>query len=210
MAPISLMSIFPLRSLRACFQEHSGFLDAGFFELLKQEDFTPDAWTVLSMLRIPTAKDLIMRLGETNLDGGLSTHFSLTHREFKDYLTSRGFPLKANDIHPIVEKPKPSIGVVDCSQDTVHLISHNYFDFHLDMTSSTCESAPETLWHTKLTLEETSFNQKREFIMRAGDKATLTNGGITPPLQMEHLGFEGTQAHMRFHSNVMILKAPKV
>jgi hypothetical protein len=194
----------PLFSLRRLFHCHSGFLDSELFKLLDKNDFSEDAWTVLSMLHIPTAKDLIERLAETNKDGGLDTHFSVIHQEFKNYLTKREFPLDKQDILPAESKKKPLIGDIDDTQQNVHLTSVMLMDYKIMMESATCHEEPQEKWHTKLTLENTSLRSKSTYVLRANDNVNFAQSSLHP-MQVEHLGFEGTNAKLRFYSKLMNL-----
>ena len=88
------------------------------------------------------------------------------------------------------------------SQNTFHLLSDHTFDFEVDINSSICASAPQERWHTKLSLTNAAFGNNFELLLRKGDRAILAEDTLLP-LQVEHLGFDGEQAHLRFRSNVM-------
>lgn len=184
---------------------NASFLDANLFYTLREQDFSADAWQVLGLLGIPTVKDLITRLRETSRETDLvATHSGEIFAEMKRYLTDRGFPLTADDMPHRDDDCTRTLGVVDCSRDKFHLLSNHTFDFEVDMTSRTCDTAPESLWHTKLMLQNETLGDSYELLMRKGDRAMFGIDTLLP-LQVEHLGFEGEQAHIRFRSNVMDL-----
>ena len=182
---------------------NASFLDANLFSLLQEQDFSADGWQVLSLLRIPTVKDLITRLHETKRETDIvATHSGEVFAEMKSFLTTRGFPLSADEMTAHDDHDARAIGVVDSSKGMFHLLSNHTFDFDVSMTSRTCDTAPEELWHTRLVVQNATLGNTYELLMRKGDRASFATETLLP-LQVEHLGFEDEQAHMRFRSNTM-------
>ncbi len=187
--------------LRTVFQE-AGYLDTSLFAILNEDSFTPDTWTTLDLLGIYRPIDLVRRLPEANRDSGLNTHSSVIFEELKSFLEENGYPMSPDQIQISDDKVRREIGSITCDQKKGHLVGLNSFDFNIEIQSVTCETAPESLWHTRLTLENTSFRQKTELLLRAGDKAMLT--GLVPPLQIEHQGFQDKTAIIQFRSQALM------
>lgn len=194
-------------SLRITFADNA-FLNEGFFQILQEKDFSADAWKVLNLVRIRTVKDLMERLPETNNeaspDAGIQTHHAIIHAELRSYLEQRGF-LNATDDLQSIASAHSIIGTVNCNQK-LHIVGSCALDLEIALAPSlTCHTAPEGEWQTRLKIKDTSFGQKRNLLLRSGDKAYIQNLGT--PVQVEHLGFENKTACIQFRCNGMKLVA---